>query len=127
MPTPADRHQFTMSQRVKRNVMYLKVLAKAKPKMCKCIIEAADKDLVATLCECAQNILYGHVPLTPSQKTKLAWHKQHLRSLVKKNQSEKTKKKILQKGGFLGALLGPLAVSLIAPIAKQVIDQVVPR
>ncbi len=115
-----------MSQRVKRNILYLKVLTKAKPKMCKCIIEGADKDLVDTLCECAQNVLYGNVPLTQSQKTKLSRHKQHLRQLVKKGQSQKAKKNILQKGGFLGALLGPLVGSLIAPIAK-VIEQVIPR
>lgn len=66
------------------------------------------KDLVLCLCECAKNLLKGKVPLTASQRKSLGRRKRALRTLVKRNVSVKQKKKIIQKGGFLGAILGPI-------------------
>ena len=67
-----------------------------------------DKELVFCLCECAKNLLKGNVPLTPAQKKSLSRRKKELRDLSRKNVSLKKKKKIVQSGGFLGALLGPI-------------------
>ncbi|KAK7482154.1 hypothetical protein BaRGS_00026619 [Batillaria attramentaria] len=83
-------------------------MSKAKPRTLKSIIKAADKDLVDTLCECGLNALKGNVPLSPTQKKKLGKYKSVLRALAKKGTPLQKKKALLQKGGFLGALLGPV-------------------
>ena len=101
-----------MSQRLRKNSDFLKVLARASPKQCRGIIDGANSDLIYTMCECASNCLKGNVPLSPSQKRKLAIHKHSLRSLVSKSTSLKKKRKILQKGGFLGVLLKPIIQTL---------------
>lgn len=113
-----------MSSRVRRHADVLKVMAKAKPQLCKAIIKGAAPDLIHCMCECAQNVLKGNVPLTSAQKTRLARFKQDLRTVAKKTTSQKKKKQILQKGGFLPALLGPLLAPVIAPLASQVVGQV---
>lgn len=97
-----------MSTRLKRNADVLKVLCRAKPQVVKAIIRSGDRELIQTLCECCLNILKGGVRLTPHQKEKLRPHKQGLRVLAAKTTSLKRRKNILQKGGFLGAVLGPV-------------------
>jgi len=112
-----------MSARVRRHADTLAFLSRAKPSTCKAIINAADKDLVHCLCECAHNLLKGTVQLTKAQKTKLSRHKQGLRDVSKKTTSLKRKQQILQKGGFLPALLAPLLAPVIAPLAGKVIKK----
>ena len=113
-----------MSSRVRKHADMLKVLAKTKPATCKAIMQNADKDLVDCLCECAHNILKGNVPLSKPQKTKLTRHKQDLRAIAKKTTRQKEKKDILQKGGFLPALLAPLLAPVIAPLAGKLIKKI---
>ena len=69
-------------------------------------------DFMNCLCECAKNIIKGRVPLSVVQKRTLAKRKQSLRKLALKKTSLKTKRKIVMKGGFLGALLGPIVTAL---------------
>ena len=104
-----------VSQRLKKHANELVYLQKARPCIRKHLITKADRSLVECLCECADNILRGNVPLTKPQKEKLARNKAGLRALTKKSVSLKKKKAILQKGGFLGSLLAPIA-SVVAPL-----------
>ena len=97
-----------MTSRLKKNAPLLKMMSKAKPPVVKAILKTCDRDLIATLCDIALNVLKSHVSLTPSQKRRLSRHKHTLRQLVKKQVSLKKKKALLQKGGFLGALLKPV-------------------
>ena len=62
--------------------------------------------------ECAKNILCGNVQLSPKQKTALRHNKQNLRRLSIKKTSLKKKPQIIQKGGFLGAILAPVIATL---------------
>ena len=94
----------------------LSILAKAKPHMCKAIIGAADHKLI--MCLCAQNILNGNVPLCKSHLKQLQWYWMDVRKLAKKRTPKHTKKKILQKGGFLPALLDPIALEVLTKILK---------
>ena len=103
------------SQRLEKHTNELVYLQKARPCIRKHFITKADRSLVDCLCECADNILRGNVPLTKPQKVKLARNKAGLRALTKKSVSLKKKKAILQKGGFLGSLLAPIA-SVVAPL-----------
>ena len=104
-----------VSQRLKKYANELVYLQKARPCIRKHLITKADRSLVDCLCECADNILRGNVPLTKPQKEKFARNKAGLRALTKKSVSLKKKKAILQKGGFLGSLLAPIA-SVVAPL-----------
>lgn len=116
-----------MSARVRKHADMLKVLAKAKPATCKAIMKTADKDLVHCLCECAHNILKGNVRLSSAQKAKLSRYKQDLRSISNKTTSQKRKQQVLQKGGFLPALLAPLLAPVIAPLASKAIGKIIRR
>ncbi|XP_038076220.1 uncharacterized protein LOC119744384 [Patiria miniata] len=94
-----------MTRRLKDNIHALHILSKSSSKRRKAILKNADKELVTCLCECALNVLKGRVPLSPSQKKKLARHKAHLRALADKKSSHVKRKELLvQKGGFLGPL-----------------------
>ena len=91
-------------KRLRKHANMLKVLSTASPKLKKSIIQGADKDLITSLCDCANNILKGNVPLSAKQKSALRRYKQSLRTLTQRK-SLVQKKNILQSGGFLGSLL----------------------
>ena len=106
-----------MSAHLKKNALMLSLLAQAKPCMCKAIIGASDRDLITCLCECAQNILNGNVPLSAHLK-QLHWYRMHVCKLAKKRTAKHTKKKILQRGGFLATLLAPVTLEVLSKVLK---------
>ena len=98
-----------MAGRLKKHIDELKVLKKAKPKLRKSILKAADNQLIHCLCECCHNVLNGNVELSAKQKKALQKHRRRLRELVAKKTSQKKRRDILvQNGGFLPALLAPV-------------------
>ena len=98
-----------MSERLKKYAPYLRMLYKSSPKVRKAIAKKnCSPEFIKCLCECAKNVLVGNVELSPAHKRQLKRHKRLLRKLVLKKTSLKAKKKIVQTGGFLGALLGPI-------------------
>ena len=89
-----------MSAVVKRALPLLKVLADAKPKLKKAIIQHAPTELVTAISEIVLNLIKGVIKLTASQKKRLSRYKKDLLALAKKKLSIGKKKKILvQKGG----------------------------
>jgi hypothetical protein len=92
------------------------LLAIDKVKKCKAkrnsIIEEGGPDLVHCICDCVYNVLNGNIPISEQDKKRLSRHKDTLRELVKKKTSNKERKRLVQSGGFLGALI-PTIVSLI--------------
>lgn len=72
------------------------------------IIRHCDRQLIDCFCECSKNVLSGNVPLKTVQLRKLRREKKNLRALALKKTSLQKKRKILQKGGFIGALLTPV-------------------
>lgn len=98
-----------MSQRLRKFAPHLKHLHRVNNKQKTAWLKAnCSKDFIYCLCECAKNILKGRVPLNKSQKKLLAKRKAALRKLTTKKLSLKKKQKIIQSGGFLGAILGPI-------------------
>lgn len=67
-----------------------------------------DKDFIKCLSDCSCNILKGNVVLTKKQKMSLRKKKTPLRKLASAKTSMKSKKNIVQKGGFLSVLLPPI-------------------
>ena len=97
-----------MSARIIENYERMRLLKRAKPEMRKEILKNCKKSFLCCLCECALNVLKGSVPLKKYQKSRLARFKEKLRSLASKKTSVKIKKRIVQTGGFIGALLTPV-------------------
>ena len=110
-----------MSGRMKKQAVCLQMLIKTKnAKLRKAILEHADSELIRALCECAHNILRGNVKMTPREKTRLRKYHTKLRLIARKNVSVKQKRRHLQQtGGFLPALLAPLAASVVIPLLRQ--------
>ena len=110
-----------MSGRMKKQAVCLQMLIKTKnAKLRKAILEHADAELIRALCECAHNILRGNVQMTPREKTRLRKYQTKLRLIARKNVSVKQKRRHLQQtGGFLPALLAPLAASVVIPLLRQ--------
>ena len=104
-----------MSGRVKRHVLCLQMLNRTKnTKLRKAILEHADADLISALCECAHNILRGTVRLTPREKVRLRKYKDKLRLIANRRLSISRRRREIQQhgGGFLPALLAPLATTV---------------
>ncbi len=107
-----------MSELVRRHAHDLHYLLKTTPIIRKAIIDKADLSFICCICTCAKNILNGKVHLKPQEKRNLRKHKENLRKLVKKSVPVKEKKRIIQKGGFLSAVLAPLA-DLVLPLVSK--------
>lgn len=111
-----------MSKRLVRYAPYLKKLHQYSPrKRVKWMKQNCinDKEFVNCICECARNILGGNVPLSNGQKRTLKKQKNKLRLLSLKKTSQKRKRQIIQSGGFLGAILGPV-VSVLGGLLGNV-------
>ena len=81
-----------MSAVVKRALPLLKVLADAKPKLKKAIIQHAPTELVTAISEIVLNLFKGVIKLTASQKKRLSRYKKDLLALAKKKLSIGKKK-----------------------------------
>src|SRR5580693_7120655 len=107
-----------MSKRIKEHAALLRKLHKTSPKTrAKILKHSCDRSFVECLSECAKNVLKGNVPLNKDQLQNLRRQKQQLRSLALKKTTLKKKRKIIQRGGFLGALIGPI-VSILSSLFK---------
>ena len=95
--------------KLKRHYNSLRLLHKGKSRNCRKILKTGGSGLMNCLCEISKNVLKGNVPLTRLQTKKLSPHKHTLRKLLdKKKLSLIKKQRLVQKGGFLNALLGPV-------------------
>ena len=108
-----------MSARLKRQAHVLCALHKGHPSVSRAILKGADKDLIQCISECCYNVLQGNVRLTPSQRAQLSKYKQKLRQVAGKKTALKAKAKVIQSGGFLPALLAPIAKSVLVPAISK--------
>src|SRR5579863_9485479 len=106
-----------MTNRLRKYSHHLKELQRATLKKRKALLKRNIKDdeFVKCICECSKNILCGNIPPTTLQKKSLAKRKNLLRQLSLKRTSMKKRRHIIQNGGFLTALLGPI-ISVLGSI-----------
>ena len=98
-----------MSQRLHRHAKLLKALYKSGPTSRKNLLKKhCNKDFINCIIECVKNILNGNVRLSSAQKKRLSAKKNTLRQIVLKKTPVGRKRQLIQSGGFLGALLGPI-------------------
>lgn len=105
-----------MSQRLKRHKDVLNIMSKAKSGTNRDIINQASPDLINCFSEICMNTLKGRVNMSKKQLQKLRRYKKQVRDLASKSKPIKNKKKSLQKGGFIAALLAPLIGSILKPL-----------
>ena len=106
------------TMRLRRQSSTLKKLARGRPTVTKPIIKDASRELLNTLSECSFNVLQGVVPLSTKQRKQLCRYKKHLREIASKRVSQKRKRAILMRGGFLGSLLTPI-LSVLGSILSR--------
>ena len=97
---------------MKKYLPTLKRIHRMGEKAKKQLIKNCDKKLIECFCECSKNILKGNVPLKPGQLRRLRREKKNLRVLALKKTPIRRKRRILQKGGFIGAILPPVLTVL---------------
>lgn len=97
-----------LSPRIQRNAAVIIQLTRTAREIRNAALERASKDLVLALVECAKNVILGSVSLTPAQLTALRRHRKDIETLVKGKTSLRTRKRLLQKGGFLPLLIKPV-------------------
>jgi len=97
-----------MSRRIKTYLPVLKRTAMLGDKAKKDFVRKCDKKFLEFVSECAKNVIKGNVSLTVRQKERLRRSRNNLRASSVKKTTLQRKRRILQKGGFLGALLPPV-------------------
>lgn len=115
-----------VAARLKRNFKLLRFLKKAKRKHRSSFLKTAPTDVILCLCDCAHNVLRGNIHLKKKDRDSLRRYKKALRQLTeKKSGVEKKRKFLIQKGGFLPYLLGPIisaAGGIIGNLIKRASD-----
>jgi ABC-type methionine transport system ATPase subunit len=100
-----------VAKRLQRNLELLKLLKKCRTKSQRnMILKHADKDFIKCLCDCAINILQGNIKMSRQCQSNLKRHRECIRNFVAKKTGGLDKKRefLVQKGGFLPALLAPI-------------------
>lgn len=112
-----------MSARLKKHAHTLHYLCHCKDKnTANAIIKVAPNELINCFAEISKNVLKGNPKLSPSHTRKLQRYKAYIREVAKKSNSHKVKRRILQKGGFIGALLKPL-IGVIGPLMSGLLGK----
>ena len=111
-------------EKLRDHKVFLQMLIKSNPKYRNSLLNGAPPEIITLLCEYALNILHGTVTLTQAEKTQLSRHKTSLRQMASKKVSGKLKKKVVQKGGFIPAMLKPILKAVIPLIANQIVKAI---
>lgn len=98
----------------------LHVLKNSNSKVRKYLLKHVDCEVIKTIAEIAYNTLIGNNKIDTKTKKLLYRYKKELRALACSNKTLAFKRKIIvQKGGFLPALLGSLLSGVIGSIIEK--------
>jgi len=112
-----------MSARVKNYLPTLRRIRRLDEKARRDYMRKCDNGFIHCVSECAKNVIKENVPLTTRQIKNLRRRRCDLRALSAKKTSLRRKRKILQKGGFLTALLPPV-LTVLGNLLMQHIEDV---
>jgi hypothetical protein len=106
--------------RLKSQRHFLQVLKDAKPKARRALLASVSDDLIKAIVECGINTLNDNHKLTKDEKSKLHKYKNRLRALVNTEICFNSKRKVLlQKGGFIVALLTTILSGVIGALINN--------
>uniref|UniRef100_A0ABD2VRG2 Reverse transcriptase domain-containing protein n=1 Tax=Trichogramma kaykai TaxID=54128 RepID=A0ABD2VRG2_9HYME len=104
----------------RKNAIVLSALYHLNNKERSAPLKKASPSLVKALCECALNVLVGNVELSKGHKARLRKHAPVLHKLSQPGiRLTRRKTILLQHGGFLPALLGPLIGTVLASVLTR--------
>lgn len=92
----------------------LLMLTKARPKERNFILQHGGGELLKALSEIAVNTVNGNIPLNEKTLQKLKRYKRQFRSMACPKHSLKSKRNIVQRGGFLSVLIGTVLSGIIS-------------
>lgn len=102
-----------MTKRIARYASVLDALNKVNATTRNRIVASSKKDLVLALVDCAKAIINRRVPMTDAQLRIVTRLASDIRYLVNPRTPLRERRRVLQKGGFIGALLGPVLKTLL--------------
>lgn len=97
-----------MTPRIRKYARLLHTLCKCDSKVTRSLLKSAPRELLNCISEISLNTLRGKVQLSGPQKKALNKHKSGLRKFANRSTPDTIKRKIVQRGGFLGSLLSPI-------------------
>ena len=86
----------------------IKYLDEAKEDTRRGAMRCCSRQMRDSMSEIAANLLIGNIPLTVHQFSKLKQYAKDIDALSKKKTRALKRREVLQKGGFLSTLLGPV-------------------
>lgn len=115
-----------LSKNLRDNLYMIRCLSEAKEDSRRGAMRCCSRQLCDSMSEIATNLLKGNIPLTDRQFLVLKRHAKDIEALSKKKTRVWKRREILQKGGFLSALLGPV-VRFLMPVVKPVVKSLIPE
>lgn len=98
--------------KLRKHFQHLRFLSEASPTVRRKFVAHAPDSFIDCCSELSANYCDGRIDCTPAQKRRLARYKDDLRALAKKKTGLGTRRKILQRGGFLPALAIPIITAV---------------
>ena len=117
------RQKLPVSKRVKEYFYIIIALQSASDEIRRAAIRHAPKQLLLAITEIAKNLALDNVVLKREEFLRLKEHAETITELIGAKTSDKRKKEIVQDGGFLAALAGPL-ISTLAPVLGSVVSSI---
>jgi len=113
----------TFRGKLKKQARVLRALNEVDSRTRAAIVSSAKKDLVTLLVDCAKAIINRRVPLTRTQSASISRSARDIARLTRPRLALEDKKRVLQSGGTLPALIGPilgLLPTIVGGISKLV-------
>ena len=115
-----------ISKTLRDNLYMIKCLDEAKEDTRRGAMRCCSRQMCDSMSEIAANLLKGNIPLTDHQFSILKRYAKDIEALSKKKTRVSKRREILQKGGFLRALLGPV-MRFLMPVVKPVVQSLIPE
>ena len=106
--------------RGQKNLEILKTISSCKKCLRTSIVHKGSKELIASICECIDNLLNKNIPVSDNDRKKMHKYRGAMRKLVQKSKLVEKKKILKQNGGFLQFLI-PAAISALGGIISDAI------
>ena len=120
------RKSVKVGKRVKEYFFILLALESASDEIRKSAMRNAPKDLLLAITEIARNLAAGNAHLDDSEYSLLKKYTDAITELIDGKTSLARRKQIVQEGGFLGALAGPLISSIVPQLIGSVGSNIIP-
>lgn len=103
---------------INKNERLLRVLTESSTRMRKAIISNASKNFINTLLNCIKVVIKNYNKLSTTDLEAIKKHSKSVTKILTRKKTITDKKKILQQGGFLSAIL-PVLGNILTGIFKQ--------